>query len=78
MAQGFGPVSRFQALDRFRRQAVCEPESDELNNVLGVEVREVVSRVPALMTHALTLSLQTETRHFSAEITPRAVARPQR
>jgi hypothetical protein len=78
MAQAFGPVGSFQALNRFRRQAVCEPEGDELNNVLGVEVLEIVSRVPALVTHALTLSLQTKTRHFSAEITPRAVARPQR
>jgi hypothetical protein len=70
MAQAFGPVSDFQALNRFRRQAVCEPEGDELNNVLGVEVREVVARMPALMTHALTLSLQ---RRRAT-----GVARPQR
>src|SRR3981189_2478372 len=35
------------------------------SNVLGIEVREIVSRVPALVTHALTLSLQTKTRHWS-------------
>jgi hypothetical protein len=39
VAQSLGPVSGFQALNRIGGQAVSEPKRNELDNVLGIEVR---------------------------------------
>src|SRR5262249_7136898 len=52
VAQGLRPIGTLQALKRFGREAICEPERDELG-------------VPALVAQARTLSLAEKTRDWS-------------
>src|ERR1051325_9615489 len=63
VSQALGPSCPTQRQCGFLRQAVGEPEGHELHDILGVEMREVTSRVPTLMIHSLNGSGMVERCH---------------
>jgi hypothetical protein len=57
-----------QPSQRFPGQAVGEPKSDELNDLSRIEMRQISSRVPALVFHATTLLNGMKMRHWSGAL----------
>src|SRR5438067_11639287 len=53
VTQSFRPVGHSQTFESLFWETIGKPKSDKLDDVLGVEVRQIVTRMPALVLHEL-------------------------
>ena len=63
VSQTLGLSRVAQSESRLLWQAVSKAKRHELDNLLGVEVREIAARMPALVVHASTLAGDAKMRH---------------